>query len=155
MSAAVDLLVIVLSHGGGGEEDGDDGDCGVKDDDAAARCFPLSDVKVGVARVMWLFAPRHPPASTQWRRHMCRSHKGWSRTVLHRVRPGLAQDLSVEFRGIGEFCVAIRVVVGCAEGGVTGREDGGDDEAKRDAGGDNVGSTHAKKLQGVPSVCFL
>jgi hypothetical protein len=70
--------------------------------------------------------------------------------VLHRVLPGLAQDLSVKFTsGMGDFCV----LVGCAEGGVVG-DDGGDDEAKQDDGGDNVGSTHAKKLQDVPSVCF-
>ena len=50
MSTPVDLLVVVLSHDGGGE---DDGDGGVNDDDATARCFPLSDLKAGV----WLFAP--------------------------------------------------------------------------------------------------
>jgi hypothetical protein len=72
MSTAVDLLAMALllvSHGGGGE---DDGNRGVEDDDVA-RCFPLS-VKVargpGADEVVWPFAPRHPPASTQWRRHI-------------------------------------------------------------------------------------
>ena len=72
--------------------------------------------------------------------------------MLHRVRPGLAQDLSITFRWFVELCVVVRVVVGSAEG--VG-EDGGDDEAKRDDGEDNVGSTHAKKLQDDPLTRFL
>jgi hypothetical protein len=79
------------------------------------------------------------------------------RVDLQRDLPSFAQSPDVEGNGgLDRLDVAEGAMVGCAVGG-TERvgEDGGNDEANREVGGDNLESTHAKKEQWVPLSCFL
>ena len=141
MSVTVDVLAMAV-NGGDGEEDSD----GIVGGDTA-RCFPLSNPEDPVISRMCVFVPRHPPASRQCRRHILRVHAGWSLMVV--------QSTIEHFVPEG-FWVAEGAAFDCTEG-TAGRvgEDIGEDEAKREEGGESVGSTHVKKLQWALLACFL
>jgi len=54
------------------------------------------------------------------------------------------------------FCVGGEAAFGCTKGTAgRGGEDAGEDEAKREEGGEIVGSIHAKNSQRVLLACFL
>lgn len=142
MSTAVEVLAIKISRGG--EEEGEHCENG-----DIARCFSFSVAP-------WPFA-RQPPASIQCRQHIQRLQSGCMRVDLQRDLPCFAQKPDVEENGgLDKLDVAVGAMVGCADGGMERMgEDGGDDEANREVGGDNLASTHAKKEQWVPLSCFL
>jgi hypothetical protein len=136
MSTAVEELAIKIFRLGGGEEDAE---CCENGD--IARCFPLSVAPCPFTR--------QPPASIQCRRHIWRLQLGCMRIDLQRNLPRFAHKPDVEtVEENGVF----------ADSGMEGLgvgEDGGDEEANREVGGDNLESTHAKKEQWVPLSCLL
>jgi hypothetical protein len=139
--------------------DGDkERECWEESDGDVARCFPLSVVKLGPAEAPCPFA-RQPPASRQCRQHIRRLHLGWSRVDLHRFLPGFAHvvrlDVVLRVEG-GASWVGRGRVAGCADVGADRvGEEGGDEEANRDVGGDSLSSAHLKNEQLVPLLCFL
>jgi hypothetical protein len=79
------------------------------------------------------------------------------RLDLQRDLPDFAQTPDVDENGVlDRLGMAEGATVGCTDGGMErAGEDGGDEEAKREEGGDNLASTHAKKEQLVPLLCLL